>query len=144
MQLNRLPNILAFCFILILFSSCNDRTSNEPFGTSVFSTMSEEEKVYSTRTSVKYKEEVLVRFTVIYDGDFTKMTTNDSPLQALLETYNLKIKDPFELDKENKGLILVPAIPLTAPIEVGKELSLIDEVLMVEVVRVPTKKIDHS
>lgn len=140
MQIPLLPNILAFCLSLVLLASCNDRTRNEPFGT----TISNEEIVHGTRAFVEYKEEVLVRFTVIYDGDFSKMTSDDSPFQALLETHNLEIQDQFELDKENKGLILVPAIPLTNPVEVGKELSLINEVLMVEVGRVPTEERNPS
>jgi len=135
MQLTLLPNILFSCLILILLASCNDRTKNEPFGTSIINTMSEKEISHKTRAFTEYEpEEVLVRFTVIYNGDFTQMTTDDnSPFKALLETYNLEIQKPFDIDKENKGFILVPTIPLAAPVEVGKEISLIEEVLMVEV-----------
>jgi hypothetical protein len=69
-------------------------------------------------------------------------TDNNSPFKILLETYTLEIQRVFELDEENKGIILVPVIPLVAPIEIGKEISLIDEVLMVEVGH--TKKEDND
>lgn len=97
--------------------------------------MPEDNIGHSTRAFIEAKqEEAAVHFTVIYNGDLTKMTTDDnSPFKILLKTYNLDIQREFELDEKNKGIILVPIIPLLAPIEVGKDISLIDEILMVEV-----------
>lgn len=124
---------LFYVTFLLLTISCNDRPNNETFGTSILDTMSNEKIGSSTRTFTEEKEN-LVSFTVIYNGDLTQMTTDEnSNFKVLIETYALKIEKPFEIDEENKGFVLVPTTPLAEPIEVGKEISLLDEVLMVEV-----------
>jgi|VirMetMinimDraft_7_1064189.scaffolds.fasta_scaffold57272_3 hypothetical protein len=130
-----LTNILLSCLALLLLVSCNDNMSTETFGTNILDTMPNEKIEQNTRAFTEAKEEVeVVSFTVIYNGDLTQMSTaENSAFKALLKTYNLEMQKPFEIDEEYKGIILVPIIPLIAPIEVGKEISLVDEVLMVEV-----------
>lgn len=133
---NSLLNNIFFSFLVLLFVvSCNDSRNSETFGTSILDTMSNEKIGQSTRAFVEDgKEELLVSFTVIYNGNLKQMTKdNNSPFKVLLETHGLEIQKPFEIDEENKGIILVPMRPLVDPIEVGKEISLIEEVLMVEV-----------
>ncbi|WMX13053.1 hypothetical protein [Aureispira sp. CCB-E] len=141
MKNSLLTNFL-FSFLLFLFIvSCNDHKNNETFGTSILDTMSNEKIGHSTRAFVEEKEETMVSFTVIYNGDLTKMTTDEnSAFKKLIENYNLEIQKPFEIDEENKGIVLVPQAPLAAPIKVGKEISLVDEVLMVEVDNVTKEK----
>jgi hypothetical protein len=139
-------NILLSCLILLFLASCNDATNDDAFGTSILDTMSNEKIGHHTRAFVEIKQEKdLVSFTVIYNGDITKMSTdNNSSFKALLETYNLEMQKPFEIDEENKGIVLVPLIPLMDPIAVGKEISLIHEVLMVEVDNITKEQNDPS
>lgn len=145
MQHTLLPNILFSCLILCLLVSCNDNTANDPFGTTTLHTMSDDDIGHSTRTFVEYgQEEITVSFTVIYTGDLLKITNDNSAFKILLNTYNLEIQRQFKLDEENKGIVLAPVIPLAAPIEVGKEISLIDEVLMVEVQNANKEEKDPS
>lgn len=136
MKNSPLTNVLCSFLVLLLTISCNDNSNNQTFGTSILDTMSNEKIGQSTRAYIEDEKEVeaLISFTVIYNGDLTQMVNNDnSAFKALLETYGLEMQKPFEIDEENKGIILMPTTPLAAPIEVGKEISLIDEVLMVEV-----------
>jgi len=131
-----LLNNIFFSFLILLFiTSCDDNTINETFGTSILDTMSNEKIGHSTRTFIEKEEEkTSVSFIVIHNGDLTKMVNDEnSALKALIETYNLEVQKPFEIDTENRGFILVTTTILVAPIEVGKEISLINEVLMVEV-----------
>lgn len=146
MQHTLLPNILLSCLILCLLTSCNDNTKNDPFSTTTLHTISEDNIGHSTRAFVEYgQEEITVSFTVIYTGDLLKMTTdNNSAFKILLNTYNLEIQRQFKLDEENKGIVLAPVIPLVAPVEVGKEISLINEVLMVEVQNVSKEEKDPT
>jgi hypothetical protein len=146
MKNSLLPNILCSFLVLLFTVSCNDSTNNETFGTSILDTMSNEKIGHSTRAYIEdKKEEALVSFTVIYNGDLTQMVNDDnSAFKALLKTYGLEMQKPFEIDEENKGIVLVPTTPLAAPIAVGKEISLVDEVLMVEVDNVTKEEKDPS
>lgn len=144
---NSLLYNLFFSFLVLLFIvSCNDTNNKDTFGTSILDTMSNEKIGVSTRAFIEDEQEkVLVSFTVIYNGDLTQMTTDEnSSFKRLLETYSLEAQNPFEIDEENKGIILVPTTPLAAPIKVGKEISLINEVLMVEVDNVTKEQKDPS
>jgi len=144
---NSLLYNLFFSFLVLLFIvSCNDTNNKDTFGTSILDTMSNEKIGVSTRAFIEDEQErVLVSFTVIYNGDLTQMTTDEnSSFKRLLETYGLEAQNPFEIDEENKGIILVPTTPLAAPIKVGKEISLINEVLMVEVDNVTKEQKDPS
>lgn len=136
MKNSLLVTILSILPFLIVAIGCNDRSMDKSFGTTILDTMSNEKLKSSTRTFIEeaQTQQQVVRFTVIYNGDLNEMSTRDnSPLKALLEKYYLDITDPFEIDDENKGIILVPRIQLVDPILVGKEISLLEEVLMVEV-----------
>lgn len=146
MQHTLLIKLLFSYFILCLLFSCNNNTKPDPFGTSVFTPISKDNIGHTTRTFIEHpQEETLVSFTIIYNGDLIEMTTNDnSSFKTLLETYNLKIEKQFKLDEENKGLNLVPIIPLASPINVGKEISLINEVLMVQVHNAKKEEKDPS
>lgn len=145
---NSLLTTTLFYITFLLFTiSCNDHTNNEAFGTSILDTMSNEKIGSSTRafTEEGGENENPVRFTVIYNGDLTQMTTDEnSNFKILLETYALEIENPFEIDEQNKGFVLVPTTPLDEPIEVGREISLLDEVLMVEVDNVKKEEKDPS
>lgn len=80
------------------------------------------------------EEENKVKFTVIYQEKSGEMISDkNSEFNAILATYQLNITTPFELDQENKGLVLVSTIKQANPIKIGKELSLLDPVLMVTV-----------
>jgi len=140
-------NLFLFCFILLVVTACDNTSNKESLGPRILHTLPNGEISHrSTRSFVKYQqEENLVSFTVIYQGDFTEITSNgNSSFKALLETYDLKVRRPFQVDEANKGFILVPASPLVAPIEVGKEISLMDDILMVTVDNLKTKDTNPS
>jgi len=126
--------------LILLLSSCGEKSMTTSFGTSILDTMSNDKLQSNTRAVVNIEEEEKeVTFTIIYNGNLKEMASNDeSSFKAILETYGFQMEKPFEIDEENKGIVLVPSSPLASPIEVGKEISLIDEVLMVEVANVNT------
>lgn len=139
LKTNAMKNITTY-LILIAFSlltiACNEKSVHEHLGTSILDTMSSE-KLLSGGTRSFGKEQakdVTTKFTVVYSGDLVDMMNNpESSLKALIESYNLKVESPFEIDEENKGIVLVSSSKLTNPVAVGKEISLVTEVLMVEV-----------
>ncbi|CAA6823935.1 MAG: Unknown protein [uncultured Aureispira sp.] len=136
MQPIQRTKFLVSCFILLFITSCDNTNNTESLGPSILQGMQNGDISYRGSRSFKQyrQEETLVSFTVIYKGDFTQITSDgNSSFRALLETYNLEVRRPFEVNKENQGFILVPTTPLVAPIEVGKEISLLDDILMVTV-----------
>lgn len=75
-----------------------------------------------------------VYFSVIYTGNMDEILSNSSShLGALIQTYEFQITAPFEIDETMKGIILHRFDALPDPVTVAKELSLCEEVLMVEV-----------
>lgn len=75
------------------------------------------------------------RFVVYYVGDASKdLADPNSYLKTFMDVYELKVVNTFEVGKDNKGFTLQPKHPLDSPNETAKELSMIDGVMMIEIV----------
>jgi hypothetical protein len=138
--MKNIPLLSIFAITLIfLLSSCGDKSMTTSFGTSILDTMSNDKLLGNTRAAhfEDKEDKKKVTFTIIYNGNLKEMASNDNSLfKAMLEAYGFQMQKPFEIDEKNKGIVLVPSSPLKSPIEVGKAISLIDEVLMVQVTNV--------
>ena len=89
-----------------------------------------------TPTTVSAKE--TIRFIVYYNGDLsTVMNDDDSYIKTFMEVYNLKLISTFKIDEMNNGFTLEAKEFLEFPTEVAKEMSLIDNILMIEVTHIP-------
>lgn len=71
-------------------------------------------------------------------GKYNK-TGNDN-LNGLMESYELEIVKQFAIDEDNEGLVLEPNASLENPVETARELSMVDNVLMVHVKEVPQEE----
>ncbi|MCH2022962.1 MAG: hypothetical protein MK207_10840 [Saprospiraceae bacterium] len=71
-------------------------------------------------------------------------TTGNETFNALLESYDLSIVEQFELDDESEGIVLESDVLLNAPIEVAREISLIDYVLIVQVKEIPQDDVSEE
>ena len=87
-----------------------------------------------------------VNFVVLYEasapwaevfssGRYT--TTGNETLNSLMESYELEIVNQFDIDEENEGFVLEPLNNLDNPLEAARELSLVDNVFMVQLKEVP-------
>lgn len=86
-------------------------------------------------TSSNLVEQKPLRFIIYYNGDLTEiMKDNDSYLKTFMAVYDLELINTFEIDELNKGFTLESKEMIEFPNEVARELSLINNVLMVEVV----------
>lgn len=74
--------------------------------------------------------------TVFNTGDYSQ--TGNETLNALMDSYQLEIVEQFEIDEENEGIVLEPIGTVEQPLEAARELSLVDDVLMVQIKEVPT------
>ncbi len=73
------------------------------------------------------------------DGNFAK--TGDDRFNGLLESYELSIVKHFELDEMNEGIVLEGAQGKVGnPVEAAREISMVDNVLMVEVKEAPVNQ----
>lgn len=72
----------------------------------------------------------------VFNSGKYEITGNDH-LNGLMESYNLEITQQFAIDDENEGIIMQPKENLDDPIEVAREVSMIDHVLMVHLKEVP-------
>lgn len=66
-------------------------------------------------------------------------TGNDN-LNGLMESYELEIVKQFAIDEDNEGLVLEPNANLENPVQAARELSMVDNVLMVHVKEVPQEE----
>ncbi len=75
-----------------------------------------------------------VYFSVIYTGNLDEILSNSSShLGALIQAHEFQLTAPFEIDETMKGIILRRFEALKDPVTIAKEISLCEEVLMVEV-----------
>lgn len=63
--------------------------------------------------------------------------TGSDLFNGLIESYALEITDQFAIDDDTEGLVLDPLDTIDNPIEAAREISLIENVLMVQVKEVP-------
>ncbi|MBL4651231.1 MAG: hypothetical protein JKY03_15985 [Aureispira sp.] len=83
-------------------------------------------------------QETTVHFIVYYSGDLSVvMQDKDSYIKTFMEVYDLRLISTFKIDEENSGFTLEAKKTLDFPTEVAREMSLIDNVLMIEVSHVP-------
>lgn len=86
-------------------------------------------------------QETTTRFIVYYSGDLSLvMKDKNSYIKTFMEVYNLKLISSFKIDETNSGFTLEAQEVLDFPTEVAREMSLIDNVLMIEVRYVPTTR----
>lgn len=128
-----LTNKQLFYFLLIIVTHCCSCQHNDYPRTSILDTISSKKLYGNTRTFIKKDtSQNKVTFTVIYNVHLDT-TIIDSHLGTILETHQLKITTPFEIDDNIKGFTLVPVSKLNYSIEIGKEISLLKGVVMVTV-----------
>lgn len=85
--------------------------------------------------------ETSLRFIVYYNGDLSLvMNDNDSYMKTFMEVYNLELINTFKIDDTNSGFTLEAKEMIDFPKEVAREMSLINNVLMIEVAYVPISK----
>lgn len=90
----------------------------------------------STSTPTTTVEKNGWRFIVYYSGNLTEtINDDDSYLKTFLAVYNLELVNTFQIDESNKGFTVeIKGAMESPPREIAKELSLVDDVLMVEVI----------
>jgi hypothetical protein len=91
----------------------------------------------STSTTVP-SEKTTLRFIVYYNGDLSAiMNDKDSYMKTFMDVYDLKLISTFKIDETNSGFTLEAKKVVEFPTEVAREMSLIDNVLMIEVTHIP-------
>lgn len=124
--------------ILVLLSSCAD---TEPTRVTILDSMNQEQLIQHTSNRSMHavvKESNEVSFSVIYTGDLEEiLLSSTSHFRALVATYELQLSAPFEIDEVMKGITLRTFEPLKNPLEIAKEISQCEEVLMVEAKNIP-------
>ena len=124
--------LLFFCLL-----SCTQRDSESFAGGNIVGNISREDLIGPSRNLDAAPQAPVTSFIVIYEGDLTTMLTEEhSAFKYLVETYELQIDTPSsvdELDDAYKKITLYTTSRLDAPVDIGKKLSLVHEVLMVQV-----------
>lgn len=137
--MNNYTNPLITCFIVTLLLGvlvgCSDtRTSDDAL---LVQTEHQQAISSSSRRTLEAEWEEAqeeVYFSVVYMGDMDEILSNSSShFGAIIQAYDFQITAPFEIDDSMKGIILRRFDPLPDPVTVAKEISLCEEVLMVEV-----------
>ena len=86
-------------------------------------------------------EQEPLRIIVYFNGDVDEVLKNkNSYLATFLETYNLEMVNTFELNEDNKGFTVEAKLPISDPLLLARELSMIENVIMIEVLQTKTKK----
>ncbi|CAA6811525.1 MAG: Unknown protein [uncultured Aureispira sp.] len=80
------------------------------------------------------KEDSRASLSVIYTGDLDALLLDESSsLYQAITMYQLDLGASFEIDENMKGITLSSLIKMEDPIRVGKEISMGESILMVEV-----------
>ncbi len=124
--------------ILLLVVSCADTERNP----SILLEGMDQQKILQSTSNRSMeniaKESTEISFSVIYEGDLDEILfSSTSHLRALVETYELQLSEPFEIDERMKGIVMRSYTTLKNPLEIAKEISRCEEVLMVEAKNLP-------
>ncbi len=139
MKNSKLSFFIAIVMMTIFATSCSHKTLEVSSAPTVLNSLSHNKFQPKTYKLFNAPNKDLVAFSVVHNGDLAKMLTNkDSNFKALLETYGLQIKKRFEINESLNVVVLVPIMELENPMEVGNEISLLDEVLLVDIEGVKT------
>lgn len=129
--MKRLTYILAILLVGITIS-CNDHkeTESSPLLTNLT------QNVLDSENRAAPDENVLINattFTIIGEAIMAEeIYDSRSDLRAVLDSYQLEVDGSFDLE-DYKGFTVTPKAILDSPIDIGKEISLIESVVMVEV-----------
>jgi len=82
------------------------------------------------------------RFIIYYDGDIDLLVKDqDNYLKSFLDAYNLEIVNTFQIDENNKGFSIITKAEMTiSSHHLARELSMLDHVIMVELIDESIKK----
>lgn len=132
---------LMIVLLLLCCIACADTETTRP---TILDNMDQQKLLQQTSNrTIKpiIEEKTEVSFSVIYTGDLDQILfSSTSHLRALIETYELQLSDPFEVDETMKGIVLHSYDALSNPLEIAKEISQCKEVLMVEAKNLPETK----
>ncbi|BDS11772.1 hypothetical protein [Aureispira anguillae] len=79
-------------------------------------------------------EQETLQFIIYYEGDILKtMNNKNSVLGTFTEIYELKVVETIKMDEFSERVLLEVGTKVDEPVELAKEISLADNVLMVEV-----------
>jgi|GEM_PF-6392440 len=109
---------------------------------------SQEDLSLTLLNKVNEMEQKEYNYVVLYDaatswaevfgtGDYSQ--TGNDQFNELLASHNLLIVQQFEVDDMSEGLVLAPNATVDSPVEVARELSLIQDVMMVQLKEVPVE-----
>ena len=126
-------SVLLSLLSFVLLISCNDKPTEDITDNSVLNQLDVSKTLLGKSRSFSNKMEELPRFNIIYEGSTELLLADNTTLQSLIETYNLKQVHTFELNDTYKGITFEALLPLDNPIQLAKDLSLSEQVVMVEV-----------
>ncbi|MFK7799022.1 MAG: hypothetical protein AB8E82_16330 [Aureispira sp.] len=126
-------SVLFALLSILLLSSCNDKPTEDITSTSMLQQLDVSKTLLGKSRSFSDNMEELPRFDIIYEGSEEHLLADHTTIKSLIETYNLKQVHSFELNDAYKGITFEALLPLDNPIQLGKDLSLSEQVMMVEV-----------
>jgi len=88
------------------------------------------------------KEGSRASLSVIYTGDLDELLLDESStLYKAITAYQLNLESPFKIDDTIKGITLSSPVEMEDPISIGKQISIGEAILMVEVKQVSNSEI---
>ncbi len=134
--------LLSFLAVLLCFfgllGACNDKPADPFSSTSLVHNLDQQDALLYTNRAVSDEVENFPNFDIIYEGDLELLLADNGEIDALMQQYELTIEHSFEIDDYYKGLKLQALTPLADPIQLAKALSLVEQVIMIEVGNVPS------
>lgn len=119
--------------LVLLLGACNDRPIDSFASSSLVNQLDERGATFYTNRSASNQERNLPSFELLYEGSLETLLADNSTVDLLIQQYQLNVVHSFEIDANCNGITLKALAPLIDPITVGKDLSLADQVLMIEI-----------
>jgi hypothetical protein len=130
--------IIATALSLFLLSACADTETARPALVDQMNQKNVVDESANRSIDRSAKQNNEVSFSVIYTGNLDEMLfDSNNELRAIIETYELQLTAPFEVDETMKGIVLRTYYTLDNPLEIAKEISRCAEVMMVEAKNLP-------
>lgn len=136
-------SVLFALLSILLLGSCNDKPNADIPNNSMLQQLDVSKTLLGKSRSFSDNMEELPRFDIIYEGNEELLLADHSTMKSLIETYNLKQVHSFELNDTYKGITFEALLPLDNPIQLGKDLSMTEQVMMVEISNTPHQQEEY-
>jgi hypothetical protein len=125
--------LLAFFAIFLFSLACSDQPTDTISSTALVNSLEEDNNLLMTYRTATNDTHTLPTFRVVYEGNLERLLAEGGAMDEIVEAHSLVVQHSFEVDEAYQGIVFKARFPLDDAVQLGKVLSLVEQVMMVEV-----------